>query len=80
MDSLYVVDVARFATLVQYDPLVDLRVLPIGDATARQILKDNSSLELDLKALRSMVHLFLYQSYEIKIQDRYAVWAAMLSP
>lgn len=80
MNSLYVVDVPQFTTLVQYDPLVDLRVLPIDEVTARQILDDKPSLELDMIALRSMVHLFLYQSYDMKIHDRHAVWAARFSP
>lgn len=79
LNSLYVVDVARFATLVQYNPSVDLHVLPIDEATAKRISEDKPDLKLDMSALRSMVHLVLYQSYEIQIHDRYAVWATKFS-
>lgn len=80
LNSLYVVDVPRFASLVQYHPLVDLHVLPIDETTAKRILEDNPDLKLDMSTLCSMVHLTLYQSYEIQIHDRHAVWAAKFSP
>ena len=80
LNSLFVVDVARFATLAQYNPLVDLHVLPIDEATAKRILEDKPDLKLDMSVLRSMVHLTLYQSYEIQIHDRHAVWATKFSP
>jgi hypothetical protein len=80
LDSLYIVDVTRFASLVQYDPLVDLRVLAIDEGSAKRMLEDNADLKLDVNALLSMVHLILYQSYEIQIHDRNAVWAAKVSP
>ena len=79
LNSLYVVESSRFATLVQYCPLVDLHVLAIDEATAKRILEDRPDLELDMSALRSVVHLTLYQSYEIQIHDRHAVWAAKFS-
>ena len=75
LNSLFVVDVARFATLVQYDPLVDLHMLPIDEETAKRILEDKPDLKLDMSTLRSMVHLTLYQSYQIQINDQRAVWA-----
>ncbi len=79
LDSLYVVDVPKFASLVQYDPIVDLKVLAIDEVTAKQMLKDNPELNLDANSLLSMVRLILYQSYEIQIRDRKAVWAAKFS-
>ena len=75
LNSLYVVDVPRFASLVQYSPLVDLHVLPIDEETAKRILADKPDLKLDMNTLRSMVHLTLYQSYQIQINDQCAVWA-----
>jgi len=80
LNSLYIVDVPRFALLVQYYPLVDLHVSAIDEATAKQILEDNPDLSLDTCALRSIVHLTLYQSYEIQIHDRHVVWSAKFSP
>ncbi len=78
--SLYVVDILRFASLIQYEPLVDLQVLAIDEAAAKRLLEDNPDLKLDVGTLLSMVHLILYQSYEIQIHDQSAVWAAKLSP
>jgi hypothetical protein len=78
--SLYVIDIPRFASLVQYDPLVDLQVLAIDEATAKRMLEDNPDLKLDVNTLLSMVHLILYQSYEIQVHNQNAVWAAKLSP
>jgi len=75
LNSLYVVDVPRFATLVQYSPLVDLKVLPIDEETAKRILEDKPDLKIDMRTLRSMVYLTLYQSYQIQINDQRAVWA-----
>ena len=77
--SLYVVDIPRFAYLIQYDPLVDLKVSPIDELAAKQILEDNPDLKLDVNSLLSMVHLILYQSYEIQVRDQHAVCAAKLS-
>lgn len=79
LNNLYIVDVPRFASLVQYDPLADLHVLAIDKAAAEHMLEDNPDLKLELNALLSMVHLILYQSYEIQIHDRHAVWAAKFS-
>jgi hypothetical protein len=79
LDSLYVVDVPKFASLVQYDPIVDLKVLTIDEVTAKHMLEDNPNLKLDVDSLLSMVRLILYQSYEIQIHDRKAVWAAKFS-
>lgn len=79
LNNLYIVDVPRFASLVQYDPLADLHVLAIDEAAAGRMLEDNPDLKLDLNTLLSMVHLILYQSYEIQIHDRHAVWAAKFS-
>jgi hypothetical protein len=79
LSSLYVVDIPRFASLVQYDPLVDLQVLAIDEATARRILEENPDLKLNVDALLSMVNLILYQSYEIQVHDQQAVWAAKIS-
>jgi len=75
LNSLYVVDVPRFASLVQYSPQVDLHVLPIDEKTAQRILEDKPDLELDMSTLHSMVHLTLHQSYQIQINDQRAVWA-----
>jgi hypothetical protein len=71
--------VPRLATLVQFHPLVDLNIVAIDEARAKQMLEERPDLELDMNALRSMVHLTLYQSYEIQIHDRHAVWAAKFS-
>lgn len=79
LSSLYVVDVPRFATLVQYDPLVDLQVLAIDEVVAKRMLEDNPDPKVDVNTLLSMVHLILYQSYKIQIHDRYAVWAVKFS-
>lgn len=79
LNSLYIVDVSRFASLIQYDPLVDLHVLAIDEAAAKRMLEDNPDLKLDANTLLSMVHLILYQSYEIQIHDQHAVWAAKFS-
>ena len=79
LSSLYVVDIPRFASLVQYDPLVDLQVLAINEATARQILEKNPDLKLDVEALLSMVNLILYQSYEIQVHNQQAAWAAEIA-
>ena len=78
-NNLYIVDVPRFAALVQYDPQADLNVLAIDEAAVGRMLEDNPDLKLDLNTLLSMVHLILYQSYEIQIHDRHAVWAAKFS-
>ncbi len=77
--SLYIVDVLRFASLIQYDPLTDLQVSAIDEVTAKRMLKDNPGLKLDVNTLQSMVHLTLYQSYEIQVHDQKAVWAAKFS-
>lgn len=79
LSSLYVVDIPSFASLVQYDPLVDLQVLSIDEATARRILEESPDLKLDEDALLSMVNLILYQSYEIQVHDQQAAWAAEIS-
>ncbi len=79
LSSLYVVDIPSFASLVQYDPLVDLQVLSIDEETARRILGESPDLKLDVDALLSMVNLILYQSYEIQVHDQQAVWAAEIS-
>jgi len=73
---LYVVDLPRLASLVQYAPLVDLQVLTINEAAAKRMLEDNPNLKLDVNTLLSMVHIILYQSYEIQIHDQNAVWVA----
>lgn len=75
LNSLYVVDVRRFASLIQYFPLVDLHVLPIDEEKAKQILENKPDLKLNMSTLRSMVHLTLYQSYQIQVNDKSAVWA-----
>lgn len=79
LNSLYVVDVQRFAKLVQFDPLVELSIQPIDEARAKQMLEDRSDLKLEMNALRSMVHLRLYQSYTFEIHDQHAIWAAKFS-
>ena len=56
-----------------------MHVLAIDEATVKHILEDKSDLSLDMSTLLSMVHLILYQSYEIQIRDRHAVWAAKFS-
>ncbi len=78
-NNLYVIDVPRFASLVQYDPVADLHVLAIDEVTAEHMLEDNPDQKFELNTLLSMVHLILYQSYEIQIHDRHAVWAAKLA-
>ena len=80
LNSLYVVDVQRFAKLVQFDPLVELSIQPIDDARAKQMLEDRPDLKLDINALQSMVHVRLYQSYGFEIRDRHAVWVTKFSP
>jgi len=80
LHSLYAIDVPRFASLIQYDPIVDLRVSAIDEVAAKQLLKNNPNLKSDVSTLLSMVHLILYQSYEIQVSNQYAVWAAKLSP
>lgn len=80
VNSLYVVDVQRFATLVQFEPLVYLQVKAVDEAEAREMLARRPDLGLDMDALRSEAHLLLYQSYEFEIHDRGAVWAAKVSP
>ncbi|MDD5702687.1 MAG: hypothetical protein PHU23_11635 [Dehalococcoidales bacterium] len=77
--SLYIVDIPLFASLIQYDPLVDLQVSEIDEVTAKRMLDDNPDFKLDVGTLISMVHLVLYQSYVIQIHDREAVWAAKFS-
>jgi hypothetical protein len=79
LDSLYVVDVQRFAKLVQLDPLVELSIQSIDEARAKRMLEDRPDLKLDINALRSMVHLRLYQSYGFEIRDQHAIWAAKFS-
>ncbi|MCW4011781.1 MAG: hypothetical protein NWF07_02185 [Candidatus Bathyarchaeota archaeon] len=78
-NCLYVVDIPRFAALVQYDPKVDLQVLAIDEAAAKQILENNPDLKLDISTILSKVHLFLYQSYEIQVLDQKAVWSTKFS-
>jgi hypothetical protein len=80
LNSLYVVDVQRFAKLVQFDPLVELSIEPIDGARAKQMLEARPDLKLEMNALRSMAHLRLYQSYSFEIQNRHAVWAAKFPP
>jgi len=77
--SLYTIDIPRFASIVQYDPLVDLQVSAIDEESAKRMLEDNPDLKVDVGALLSMVHLTLYQSYEIQVRNQNAVWAAKLS-
>jgi len=79
LNSLNVLDVPRFATLVQFDPLVELHLEAVDEARARRILEERPDLELDMDTLRSMAHLRLYQSYEFEINDRSVVWEAKLS-
>lgn len=79
LSSLYVVDVPRFVSLVQYDPLVDLQVLAIDEITAKRMLEDNPDLKLDVNTLLSMVHIILYQSYDVQVHDQHAVWATRFS-
>jgi len=79
LNNLYIVDVPRFASLVQYTPQADLHVLAIDKAAAERMLEDHPELKLDLNDLLSMVHLTLYQSYEIQIHDQQAIWAAKFS-
>lgn len=80
LNSLYIVNLPRFASLVQYDPRVDLHILAIDEAIAKHMLEDKPDLGLDMSTLLSMVRLTLYQSYEIQIHDQQAVWAATFSP
>ena len=80
LNSLYVVDVQRFAKLVQFDPMVELSIQTMDEAKAQHMLEDKPGLKLDLNDLRCVVHLRLYQSYGFEIQDRHAVWAAKFSP
>ena len=77
--SLYAIDIPRFASLIQYDPLVDLQVLAIDELTAKRMLEDNPGLKLDVNTLLSMVHFIPYQSYEIQVHDQQAAWAAEIS-
>jgi hypothetical protein len=77
--SLYTIDIPRFASIVQYDPLVNLQVSAIDEESAKRMLEDNPDLKVDVGALLSMVHLTLYQSYEIQVRNQNAVWAAKLS-
>jgi hypothetical protein len=79
LNNLYVVDAPRFASLIQYDPIINLHVLSIDEAAAGRMLEDDPDLKLDVNTLLSMVNLILYQSYEIQIHDRHAVWAAKFS-
>ncbi len=79
LNSLYVVDVPRLATLVQFHPLVDLHVLAIDQERARTILEERPDLKLDLNTVRSMVHLRLYQSYAFETHEPQAVWVANFS-
>jgi len=79
LNNLYVIDVPRFASLVQYDPEADLHVLAINEITAKRMLEDDPGLKLDLNTLLSMVNLTLYQSYEIEIHNRHAVWTTKFS-
>lgn len=79
LNSIYVVDLSKFASLVQYDPLVNLNVLPIDEAMAQRIVTERTD-NLDLETLLSRVQLLLYQSYEIEVADRQAIWGATLSP
>ena len=44
LNSLYVVDVPRFASLVQYSPQVDLHVLPIDEETGNGYSRVNRIL------------------------------------
>lgn len=78
--SLYIVDIPRFASLIQYDPLVDLQVSAIDEVTAKRMMEDNPDLKLDVSTLLSLVRITLYQSYEIQVRNQNAVWAAKLSP
>ena len=75
LKTLFVVDVRRFASLLQYEPLVDLNVSLIGKETLNQILENNKDRTLDMGTLHSKVHLTLYQSYQIQIHEQYAIWA-----
>jgi len=80
LGALYVVDLPHFASLIQYDPEVDLHVLAIDEEMAIRILEDNPNIKLGIKALLSRVNLKLYQSYDLEIHDQKAVWAAKFSP
>ena len=44
-----------------------------------EILAEGIEGLLYLNALRSMVHLRLYQSYDFEVNERHAVWAAKFS-
>lgn len=71
LSALYVVDVRRFGSLVQFSPPVQLTVEPASiTAGAKQSIED--PLE--------KVQLRLYQSYEFRVDDERAVWGAKLAP
>lgn len=77
LNMVFVVDLSKFASLVQFDPLVDLRVLAIESKAATEIAKARPELSLDM--LRSMVQFHLYQSYDIEVVELQAIWAAKFS-
>jgi hypothetical protein len=62
LDRIYAVDVQAYARLIQFDPPIDLAIDPI-----------RADAGIDDYGFK--VHLRLSQSYDIEVQDHFAVWA-----
>ena len=87
--TLYVVDLARFASLTKYGDVVSFAVDPIDEIKARQMLAKNrnfgnnfSTNEVDIdrwvRYLQLHVNLRLSEAYQLEIHDPSAVLAASL--
>lgn len=76
LSEVYAVDVRSFATLVQFEPVVDLRFNAIDEAAAQRLLRDKPDLHIGTNELMTRAQLLLYQSYEFRIHNRQAVYSA----
>jgi len=82
--GLYVVDLARFATLTEYGEKPDFELEAIDDVRARDLLQRNPNLVPDsptgphsesekARELQLKVFLKLYETYKLSVLDRNAV-------
>ncbi len=87
--QLYVVDVAKFATLTQHGEDAEISIEEFDQSRARELLEQRPDLvsvpqnvwdtpDERLRQLQLHVGLLLYESYELEVRDPNAVFSAAL--
>ena len=82
--AVYAVDLARFATLTEYGEKPEFKLESIDAARAKELLKQNPNLVLGspagpnvetekIRQLQLKVGLQIFETYELRILDKYAV-------